>query len=277
MAEYSLLWRYAHRHGAKAIDFACTRFSSTLSTMHFIWTTVMLCMMMSCLLLINPDSSPSGVVFVAGGAGSIFDLSGITQWALRQKSSSLEVRNVDWSHGMGRVIRDVQDTRHLVSKSQELAREVIAYRLRHPERPIYLMGRSTGAMVVLLAAEQLPAGTLERIILLSPAVSPEYDLRPALRSTRREIISFRSSLDVAVLDWGTSFVGTADRYYSKSAGLSGFTLPPPGTPAAKDYARLSQVAWKPGLIVYGHLGGHFGNGTPLYLLFEVTPYFTGAK
>jgi pimeloyl-ACP methyl ester carboxylesterase len=236
----------------------------------------MVSVLLPCIMLLVSEPPP-GVVFVAGGAGSIINLSGMTQWALRQKSSTLEVRDFPWSHGKGRVIRDIQDTRHLVTKAQELAREVEAYRQRHPDRPIYLMGRSTGAMVVLLAAEQLPAGTLERIILLSPAVSPEYDLQPALRSTKCKIISFRSSLDVAVLDWGTTFVGTADRFYTKSAGLSGFTLPAPGTPAATEYARLEQVAWKPGHIFCGHLGGHFGNGTPLFLLFEVTPYLTGIK
>lgn len=238
----------------------------------------MLSLLLPILLLATPADAPgSGVVFVAGGAGSVINLPSLTRWALRQKSSPLEVREVAWSHGAARVIRDSQDIRHLAAHADQLAVQIMAYQAQYPNRPIYLVGKSTGAMVVLLAAEQLPAGSLERIILLSPAVSPQYDLEPALRSTKREIVSFRSSLDVPVLSWGTSLVGTADRYYSKSAGLTGFAQPAPGTPAAAMYARLEEVAWGPSKMLYGHLGGHLGNGMPLFLLFEVAPYLTGAK
>ena len=229
------------------------------------------------LILTNPAQAvpletKTGVVFVAGGAGSIMNLPGTLQWALKQKSSELEVREFTWSHGAGRIIRDIQDIRHLVASANQLATDVNTYLATHPGQPVYLLGRSTGAMIVLLAAEQLPAGTIERIILLSPAVSPEYDLVPALRATRREIVSFRSSLDVPVLHWGTSLVGTADRYYSKSAGLHGFTMPASDHPSYADYQRLRQIAWSPSKILYGHLGGHLGNGTPLFLLFEVVPF-----
>lgn len=218
-----------------------------------------------------------GVVFIAGGAGGIMNLAGFTRWALRQVDSKHEVREFEWTHGTGRVVRDIQDIRHLAAKADELTEQVQRYHSEHPDRPIYLIGRSTGAMIVLQVAEKLPAETLERIILLSPAVSPKYDLQMALQKTRTEIVSFHSSLDIAVLNWATTLVGTADRYYTKCAGLNGFTLPPADTPAANDYQRLRQIAWSPSKVWYGHLGGHFGNGMPLFLLYEVMPFLDAGK
>src|SRR5438874_3847 len=81
-----------------------------------------------------------------------------------------------------------------------------------------------GAGLGLAAAAQLPAGTVERVVLLSAAVAPTYDLRPALTATRGEIVSFHSSLDRVLLDWGTSQFGTVDRVYGPAAGLSGFEV-----------------------------------------------------
>lgn len=219
---------------------------------------------------------PPGVVFVAGGAGSIANLAGILRWSLRQANSPLEVRDFDWSHGKGRVVRDIQDIRHLTRKSDELAQQILDYQASHPDRPVYLVGKSTGAMIVLLAAEKLPIASVERIILLSAAVSPNYDLLPALRTTRTEIVSFHSPLDIPVLNWGTSLVGTADRYYSPSAGLKGFTLPTQPNNNF-EYQRLKQIEWSPSKAWYGHLGGHLGNGMPLFLLFEVAPYLDAAR
>jgi pimeloyl-ACP methyl ester carboxylesterase len=218
-------------------------------------------------LALHAGDAP-GVVFVAGGAGSMVNLAGIMKWSLRQVNSPLEVRDFDWSHGKGRVVQDIQDFRHITQKADELAQQILDYQASHPDRPVYLVGKSTGAMIVLLAAEKLPLASVERIILLSPAVSPNYNLTPALRTTRLEIVSFHSRLDIPVLHWGTSLVGTADRYYTASAGLNGFTIPV----ATFEYQRLKQIEWSPGKAWYGHLGGHLGNGMPLFLLYEVTPY-----
>lgn len=213
---------------------------------------------------------PPGVVFVAGGAGSLVNLAGFLKWSLRQTNNPLEVRDFDWSHGKGRVIRDIQDTRHLKNKADELAQQILEYQATHPDRRVYLVGKSTGALVVLLAAEKLPLASVERIVLLSAAVSPGYDLLPALRTSRTEIVSFHSPLDIPVLNWGTSLIGTADRYYTASAGLHGFTVPA----STFEYQRLKQIEWSPSKAWYGHLGGHLGNGMPLFLLYEVTPYLS---
>src|SRR5207244_94004 len=82
------------------------------------------------------------------------------------------------------VLRDLQDARRLREKAGELAGLVLEYRAAHPDRPVYLLGHSGGAGVALAAAEMLPPGSLERIVLLSAAVSPCYDLTPAFPALR---------------------------------------------------------------------------------------------
>lgn len=212
-----------------------------------------------------------GVVFLIGGAGGIENLHGFTRWAMRQAGCPHELRHFSWAHGKGRVVRDIQDTRHLLKKADELTQEILHYQVQFPDRPIYLIGKSTGCLIALMAAEKLPVASVEKIILLSPAVSPSYDLTAALGATRTEIYSYHSRLDFVVLDWGTSIFGTADRYYTKCAGLSGFDQPAPRSPASYFYERLKQKEWSMSHVWYGHLGGHLGNGMPLFLLFEVVP------
>lgn len=231
------------------------------------------------LLFITPTHAgeKTGVVFVVGGAGAIMNLASPIKWSLKQTNNPLQVREFDWSHGTGRIVRDIQDTRHLIQKADELAQQIIDYQATHPEQPVYLVGKSTGAMIVLMAAEKLPIASVERIILLSAAVSPGYDLRPALRTARLEIVSFHSPLDITVLNWGTSIVGTADRYYSPGAGLHGFTVPDTRTADNLDYQRLKQIEWSPSKAWYGHLGGHLGNGMPLFVLYEVAPFLDGRQ
>src|SRR5262245_610573 len=111
----------------------------------------------------------SGVVFVAAGVGGL-DMTPLTiKAALSTAGLSYEVREFVWTHGKGHFFRDLQDIRHLLEKARELADQILRVKEAHPDRPIYLLGRSGGAGLALAAAELLPAETLERIILLSPA------------------------------------------------------------------------------------------------------------
>jgi pimeloyl-ACP methyl ester carboxylesterase len=178
-----------------------------------------------------------------------------------------------WTHGWGQVFRDLQDTPHLTCKADELAALIVQYREQEPDRPVYLLAKSGGAGLALLAAGQLPPGTLERIVLLSAAVSPGYDLRPALRATRGEIVSFYSCLDRVILGAGTRIFGTVDRVYSPGAGMCGFEPPPDlDDEGAALYRRVVQIHWKPSMLLQGYAGMHSGNSYPLFLLGQVAPW-----
>jgi hypothetical protein len=223
--------------------------------------------------VVADPNSKRGVVLVVCGIGGIDFVALSSQWALPRAGVRHEIREFPWSHGKGRLLRDLQDTQHCLRKANELAAEVRKIKAQDPERPVYLVGKSGGTGLVLAAAEQLPPETLERIILLSPALSPNYDLRPALRATKHEIVSFYSPYDQLVLNWGTSQFGTIDRFYGASAGLHGFVIPnDQGGEDRALYDRLVQVKWNPAMILEGHLGSHLGTSMPAFVAKEVAPW-----
>jgi hypothetical protein len=202
------------------------------------------------------------------------DFSGLAaQWALPRAGIRHEIREFLWTHGKGHPFKDLQDTRHCLKKAEELAAEVLRLKATNPDRPIFLIGKSGGTGLVLAAAEQLPPATIERIILLSAAVSTTYDLRPALRATKYEIVSFYSPFDQFVLGWGTSQFGTIDRSYGASAGLRKFSVP--AQLSHEDqmlYDRLVQLPWNPKMLLEGNTGGHMGTSMPAFMSKEVAPW-----
>ena len=220
-----------------------------------------------------PEPPGVGVVFVIGGVGGLDPLFPSAAWALPKAGVSHEIRDFRWTYGTGAVLRDLQDARRLHDKAAELAALVCEYRAAHPDRPVYLLGHSGGAGLALAAAEMLPPATLERVVLLSAAVSPGYDLTPALRATRCEIVSFHSGMDRFVLGWGTSQFGTVDRVYGPSAGRTGFVVPEDlGEEGKAAYARLVQVPWRPELLLEANVGGHQATTRPDFLARYVAPW-----
>jgi pimeloyl-ACP methyl ester carboxylesterase len=186
-----------------------------------------------------------------------------------------EIREFEWTHGKCRPLRDLQDSRYFEERAAELAALIREQAEREPNRPISLVGHSAGAGLVLRATELLSAGAVERVILLSPAVSPHYDLRPALKNTRGEIVSFNSTYDRFILDLGTSMFGTVDRYYEPAAGLDGFRLPADLSEAdRKMYERLIQVPYRAQKLLEFQDGSHHGTTMPIFLAKQVAPWLT---
>ena len=219
------------------------------------------------------EDAPAGVVFVAGGVGGADPLAPFAKLGFSLAGVSHDVHEFVWTTGFGRLVRDLQDTANLGTRARELARLVLWYSKTYPGRPVYLMGHSGGTGIVLAAAELLPPATVERIILLSPAVSPGYDLRPALRATRHEIVCYHSPLDRFWLHWGTSLFGTMDRVYGLGAGVHGFDVPADLDAEGKAlYRRLVQVGWKPEMLLSLYSGFHFSTSMPGFLARNVAPW-----
>jgi pimeloyl-ACP methyl ester carboxylesterase len=220
----------------------------------------------------NPDVP--GVVFVVGGIGGLDPVQASAPAALSWAGLPHEVRVFEWTHGKCRLLRDLRDTRHLLAQGARLAGEVRAVKAADPARPVYLLGHSAGAGVVLAAAEHLPPGTLERIVLLSAAVSPGFDLTDALRATRGEVVSFHSAFDQLTLGLGTTLFGTVDRVYGASAGVGGFEVPPDLDAEGRQlYGRLVQVPWSMDWFFECCYGGpHHGTCMPLFLARRVAPW-----
>jgi hypothetical protein len=215
-----------------------------------------------------------GFVLVADGIGGL-DLCGIALRAvLRAERLPYIIQLFRWGHGMGRWHADLTDAVNRDTKAQLIAETIRQFKIDQPSVPVYIVAKSGGAGVVVKALERLGEQTVERVILLAPAVSPGYDLARALRTVRREIVVFWSPLDVFILGAGTRLFGTIDRVKSVSSGLVGFQVPSvDGTDDARNlvYSKLRQVRWRPRMAATGYFGGHMGPDSPLFLRKYVVP------
>lgn len=217
----------------------------------------------------TPPSPGKGMVFVANGSGDSVALTENLELALRATGIPLCINTILWSR-YERPTKDYTDVEGHLLGGAEMAARVLACRKACPRGKIYLMGHSTGCHVVLAAAELLPANTVDRIVLLAPAVSFCYDLRASLQASREGIDSYFSCED-QILGIAADYYGTADGYCGRTAGELGFASPPPKHPDASLYCNLRQYGWTPRVAWTGHLGGHMGATKGKFLAAYVLP------
>lgn len=222
-----------------------------------------------------PGSGEKGVVYLIDGVGGFGFVPKVMEHALAEAGVPHEVRNFYWSHGFGRWHSDLTDDENLRRKASDLADSIMDLRARGG-RSIYIVAKSGGTAVALAALAKLPADSVERVVLLSSAVSPDYDLMPALRAVRTEVVSFWSPKDKFILGLGTSIFGTADGVMSESAGLIGFRIPE--RTCAADlavYRKLRQIEWDESMRKTYNYGTHIGTSMPLFVRHYVAPLVGG--
>jgi len=213
----------------------------------------------------DPGTAPPscGVVFVADGSGRLRNLSADLAQAVGDAGLPLQVRSFNWSHGTGRVFLDLRGRAHHQQKGRQLAECVVSFHETNPGEPIFLVGHSSGTAVVLAAAENLPPGSVDGIVLLAPAVSPRYDLRPALQVSAGGVDSFYSPRDL--ISRAQVLSGTADGRFSPSAGCAPFVVPDDGV-ENDCYSGLRQHRYG----LHGE-GGHFDCTRRRFLRDNVVP------
>ncbi len=218
-----------------------------------------------------PPRAARAVVFAVDGAGGFDEVAPRLDKAVAEAGLPLGVRHFRWTHGYGRVIADQVYFSHVLRQGKKLADAIWRCQEESPGLPISLVGHSAGCAVILAAAEHLPHGTLDRIVLLSPAVSARYDLRPALACARRGIDAFYSARDWVWLGIGVFLIGTTDRRWGPAAGRVGFRPSVQGPADKILFSGLRQHAWSPELSWTGHTGGHDGSHQPRFLREFVVP------
>jgi hypothetical protein len=217
-----------------------------------------------------------GLVIVADGVGGL-DLCGTAlRYVMGRQEIPYDVKVLAWGHGLGRWHADLTDAENRDLRAREIADALGVFREDRPGIPLFLVGKSGGTGLVVKALEHLGPDTVEAAVLLSPALSPRYDLSRALRAVRGEMVVFWSPLDVIVLGAGTRIFGTIDRIKTVSAGMVGFRSPAIGPDAGADewralYRKLRQVRWRPAMAATGYLGGHVGPDNPAFLRKYVVP------
>ncbi len=217
-----------------------------------------------------------GVVFLIDGVGGFGFAPKVMEKVLVEAGVPHELRHFYWSHGFGRWHADLTDDENIRRKASELSDSIMDTRVRARERPIYVVAKSGGTAIALAALAQLPAESVDRVVLLSSAVSPNYDLAPALRSVRTDLVSFWSSRDKLILGVGTTIFGTADGMMGESAGLVGFRVPEQADAATVlQYRKLRQIEWGPSMRKTHNYGTHIGTSMPLFVREYVAPLIGG--
>ena len=220
---------------------------------------------------------PRGIVLVVDGAGGSPGAARAIAAAVEESGAPLYVRSFEWTHGVRHGLRDMTDVDHARAQGRRLAEQIAWYRHTYPNTPLSVVAYSAGTHVALEATKWLQPNTLERLVLLAPAVSADYDLRPALGAARQGIDAFTSKRDRFYLGLGTRIVGTADgKRGVPAAGRVGFDVPPPTGADLGLALRLRQHPWEPGLSWSGNPGNHSGSLSPAYLRAYVLPLLTTA-
>jgi hypothetical protein len=165
--------------------------------------------------------SRPGIVFIADGSGGLPGPSAEICKLVAWYCPGMRAEVVDWTYGWGMIALDMWGHRRHVSQGSVLAERIMTYRVACPTARIYLVGHSSGAAVVLAAAECLPPGSITGIILLAPCVSCKYDICPALAAACEGMDVFSSHRDFINLSF--TLTGTSDqRFLVGSAGRHGF-------------------------------------------------------
>ncbi len=203
----------------------------------------------------RPESSHGVVVMLPGIEGGAWQLTEVRA-GLAKAGITDDVIAVDWGvRPFGSLINltDIDANRR---RAKRLADEIASRSRVAPGQPIQLVGFSGGGGLAMLVANELPADVnLDQLIVIAAAISPDFDVSPALRHARRGLVNFYSSQDIVVLGWGTKTLGTIDRSKTDSAGHVGFKKP---DGSLREEDRLRQIAWTPDWRRLGHDGGHIG-------------------
>jgi pimeloyl-ACP methyl ester carboxylesterase len=221
---------------------------------------------------LRPGVEPQSVVFVADGAGNFQAASGHLRYVVHADGRPIDVRTFEWSHGDGRIVADQVDFAHARAEGQALAEVLRAFHAEHPDLPLHLFGHSAGSAVALAAAEAVPPGVIDRVVLIAPALSAGYDIVPALRNVGGLHV-FYSPHDWWYLGVYTQLIGTSDRRWGAASGRVGFQ---PSVDEAEVHLldKLYQRPWHPADRFLGNFGGHYGNYQPGFVRTYILPLFS---
>jgi pimeloyl-ACP methyl ester carboxylesterase len=181
----------------------------------------------------------------------------------------------DWTTGLAPLfLYHLRASGRNQRRAAAVAQRIAAYQDDYPGRPVHLVGHSGGGGIALLALGALPAGRrVASVILLAPAVSPQFAIHDVLPKTERGIWNFWSPLDALFLAAGTLVFGTLDGRHAIAAGAQGFAATPEPESAAVDDVRprLHQLRYDLSLCRQFHLGGHFGCANRVFISETVAP------
>ena len=208
------------------------------------------------------DTSPSEIVDRRGREGCVLILPGVMNvtfylaWLKRMIREAYPSYDVDarrWGLPLGWVA-NLRAYAQNQRTAQAIADELVAYRAQHPNAQIALVGYSGGGGLAVTIAAALPDPvTINRLLLIAPAISPEFPLvQRVLPKVTDFVVNYASRRDLQI-SLGTTIFGNMDRTKRAGAGAVGFSAQHP---------KLIQVHWHPGMRRYFHFGYHLSYLAP---------------
>jgi pimeloyl-ACP methyl ester carboxylesterase len=211
----------------------------------------------------TPAPSPvAGRVLILPGVGNTrFHLAGFVA-ATEAQLPSFDVEVRTWGKPF-LTIHNLRAHERNVATAASIAAEIADWRRAHPDAPFYLVGYSGGGGMATLVTSSLPPDiSIDRLVLVAPAISPDYPVASEVLPHVRELmVNYASKRDLQV-GWGTRTFGTIDRKNTASAGAIGFTA---------EHERLLQYHWSAADEPYGHAGNHLAYLNPRWQAAKLLP------
>jgi pimeloyl-ACP methyl ester carboxylesterase len=207
-------------------------------------------------------STVEGRLLILPGVGNTrFHLAGFVA-AAQQQLPGFDVDVRPWGVPF-LTIHNLRAHERNVATAAAIAAEIAQWRRAHPDAPFYLVGYSGGGGMATLVTAALPDGVvIDRLVLVAPAISPDYPLgADVLPHVREYVVNYASERDLQV-GWGTRTFGTIDRKNTASAGAIGF--------AAAD-ERLLEHRWSNADLAVGHAGNHLAYLNPRWQAAKLLP------
>ncbi len=198
------------------------------------------------------NSGSKGLVIVVPGiAGDGPDYGGLCR-GLADGGQRGRIETFDWGYPWPLMLVNLSSGNLHEAAEKKLAEYLTSLREKNPDEEIALIGHSAGAGVILGALPRL-SFSVGPVILLAPAVSPDYDLKGALEHCR-VLHVFYSEDDDFWQGLGPEIFGNYDGVHRSGAGRRGFTLIGLDESERK---RVFQHAFAREWKEYGVYGGHF--------------------
>ena len=190
------------------------------------------------------------------GVGGFMDVDRSMLHGLELAGVDADFRYHDWTvteHG----VPALHDYSRNQRDAEGLAQSISVRHHAYPDGTIYLTAHSGGCAIAVWALEKLPPGSnVDVVLLMAPALSPQYDLSKALEHVRGSMHVFWSDGDYLILGLGCKLCGTMDQVHTYAAGYVGLKMPPSGD--AIQYKKLIQHPYNTDWIQLYNFGDHIG-------------------
>jgi len=209
----------------------------------------------------SPSQAEGRLLILPGVGNTRFHLAGFVAAAQAQLPGfDVEVR--PWGVPF-MTIHNLRAHERNEATAAAIAAEIAEWRRANPGAPFYLVGYSGGGGMATLVTAALPDDVgIDRLVLVAPAISPDYPLgADVLPHVREHVVNYASERDLQV-GWGTRTFGTIDRKNTASAGAVGFA-------SADD--RLLEYRWSAADEPLGHAGNHLAYLNPRWQAAKLLP------